>query len=361
MYEANNTGHITHLRTSSEASISFIVFRALRAVFHTGLPLSFVRDTSNKFGNPQTKNMKLFLVAWKVTLFLSLSQATIRSPTSYIALGDSFASGLGYGRVLNGICGRTSYSYGELFYQSRSTIQIYKNLACRWRDINDIQKQQVPEIDATTELISITAGLYDLEMDNLIAHCDVHYNEVLCLYSIGLAEDKLKRIDDDFSPYRRMFDLISAVRKRARDAIVVIIGYPAFYSPPIAGCYTWDGMKAMREEYKARVNNVVRQLNDLYRTIAAKVSQQSNSRVVFKNPDDRFGGHRMCDDDFYLKQYPGTVPPDFYERAWSEYGYYHPTADGQRVYQSLLNEAWKQSQLRRENEQPLRNIKVHRF
>ncbi|KAL9625706.1 MAG: hypothetical protein Q9160_000025 [Pyrenula sp. 1 TL-2023] len=288
--------------------------------------------------------IKLLLIIYKLNFFLSLSLAIIRSPRSYVALGDSFASGLGYGRVLDERCGRTSYSYGELFNRSHTGIEVYKNAACRQWYINDIQKQQVPEIEALTELVSITAGLYDLDMHHTIAHCDVQYNEDQCAYGVDVAEDMLKTIDADYSPYRRMLDLLRAVRKQTALAVVVIIGYPAFYSPPIAGCVTWDGMKPMREQYKARLNTVVRRLNDLYKNIVRDISPLSISPIIFKNPDDRFGGHRMCDDDFYLKQYPGTVPRDFYDRAWSTYGYYHPIADGQRVYESLLNEAWEETQ-----------------
>ncbi|MFN8193014.1 MAG: GDSL-type esterase/lipase family protein [Nocardioidaceae bacterium] len=181
------------------------------------------------------------------------------SPTTYVALGDSFQSGEGVGSYEAGTgnrgnkCHRSSKAYPHLLVNRGLVTSDLIFGACSGAVMDDFwsaqhSPTQGPQLDLlndSTRLVTLGIAGNDLQFSKVMEICvkqgidssnPLHWNEYRCETSAGRAVAVLLRSLQNGSLRTKLDDLYSAVRERAPRAKVVVFTYPMFFNEPTT---TW--------------------------------------------------------------------------------------------------------------------------
>jgi hypothetical protein len=231
--------------------------------------------------------------------------------TGYVALGDSYSSGLGSGDYGDsGDCKRSSKAYGQQWATANSPAS-FDFTACSGARTGDVLSDQLGPLSSSTGLVSISIGGNDAGFADTMQAC-VLQGESVCLSKI----DDAKSYITGTLP-GQLDGVYDAISKRAPSAKVVVMGYPRMYK------LNGDCNAGLSEKSREAVNSASDTLND---TIAKRAADHGFS---FGDVRDTFAGHEICSGDSWLHSV--TVPVG---------ESYHPTADGQTGgYLPVLNSA----------------------
>ena len=109
-----------------------------------------------------------------VCLLFGLTTAAVPAVASaddYVALGDSFSSGVGTNSyTLSSSCRRGVYAYPWLVAQQRPNTSL-TFVACSGAKTTDVMANQIQSVTAGTEIVTITIGGNDIGFSNLIVQC----------------------------------------------------------------------------------------------------------------------------------------------------------------------------------------------
>jgi lysophospholipase L1-like esterase len=153
--------------------------------------------------------------------------------TTYVALGDSYAAGLGAGPYLDD-CYRSGNSYSELAAHTK-TIKLVANAACSGKTTQDVVTTQLKRLNKRTELVTITAGGNNLRFGEILASCGAAMvnpaANPLCEAASAYAEGEISshKLAGDVTA------MIQRVKAAAPNAKVVVTGYPYLYDPVAPG------------------------------------------------------------------------------------------------------------------------------
>jgi lysophospholipase L1-like esterase len=170
-----------------------------------------------------------------VTLILGFATATvavlaIATPAfaapgdRYVALGDSYASGVGAGNYISssGSCLRSTSAYSALWAAANSPAS-YTSVACSGATTTSVGSSQLSALSSTTTLVSLTVGGNDVGFSNIMETCALE-GTTACVNAVQAAEDIAQ------STLPGLLDtLYSAIRAAAPYARVVVVDYPDFY------------------------------------------------------------------------------------------------------------------------------------
>ncbi|CAM3963491.1 SGNH family lipase [Nocardiopsis rhodophaea] len=220
---------------------------------------------------------------------------------AYVALGDSYASGLGAGAYdpRSRDCQRSTRAYPELWAAAHAPSS-FDFTACAGASTSDVIDRQLAPLDRGTGLVSITVGANDAEMGEVVLTCILHTKEA-CQQRAGKARAYIAETLPG-----RLDEVYTAIRDKAPEARVAVVGYPRLYEPrrvcPEGG---------LSEESRTAVNDVVDDLNN--------VTDERASGHGFSFGDVRpaFTGHGVCSGDPWI--HAPTVPVE---------ESFHPTAQG---------------------------------
>lgn len=222
---------------------------------------------------------------------------------AYVALGDSYAAGVGAGRREPGPY-RTDAGYPLAVARATGLDIAYQ--AVLGATCADVLRDQVGAVGAQTQLVTVTVGGNDAGF-------------VPALISVarpGWAGSSDGAIDDALGVISgvlpgRLREVLRAVRGRARDARVVVTGYPHLFNG-VSDC-SWITSVSVHE---------MRRLGDaadrLAETILGVASDEGCEGVDVRAP---FDGHQICDPD-----------PWVHGLSWPTQESYHPTAAGHTAY-----------------------------
>src|SRR5277367_6073782 len=98
--------------------------------------------------------------------------AEAASAVSYVALGDSYSSGLGAGDYISssGSCDRSTNAYPEQWADANSPAS-FVSVACSGATTADVLASQVSALSASTTLVSITIGGNDAGFSSVMETC----------------------------------------------------------------------------------------------------------------------------------------------------------------------------------------------
>lgn len=240
-----------------------------------------------------------------VALLLSLAPAPAPAASEYVALGDSYAAGLGAGREADDSCRRSPEAHPALWAERADVPLVFA--ACAGATTADVVRQ-ASRITPATTLVTITAGGNDAGFADVMTTCTVSQDEE-CVRRVGQAEEFART-----ELPGRLDALYAAVRERT-SAEVVVLGYPHLFSGE-----TWCLMSRPKRN---ALNSAV--------DVVAEVTRERAEAAGFAFSDvrDEFAGHGVCSDDPWVN---GLVllPVD---RS------YHPNRAGQeRGYLPALTE-----------------------
>jgi lysophospholipase L1-like esterase len=235
-----------------------------------------------------------------------LSQDPVTEAVDYVALGDSYSSGVGTGvyDAASGACERSPLSYPPLWVAEHHPAS-FNFVACSGATTADVRANQISALQPTTDLVTITIGGNDAGFGPVLQTCTVAESDRTCIAAVDAAEAFERTVLRD-----RLARTYAGIRTAAPQAHVVVLGYPRLFeltprcTDPLAPNLT----------RRSKLNEGADVLNSVIRS----VSQQHG--LSFTDVRDRFTGHGVCSTNPWING--PSVPPSV--------GRYHPNQTGYR-------------------------------
>ncbi len=145
--------------------------------------------------------------------------------TGYVALGDSYSSGVGAGSYISssGDCLRSAKAYPYLWAAARCPPSSFDFTACSGARTGDVLANQLGPLSSSTGLVSLSIGGNDAGFADVMTTC-VLQSDSGCLSRIATA----KAYVNSTLP-GQLDSVYSAISSKAPAAHVVVLGYPRFY------------------------------------------------------------------------------------------------------------------------------------
>ncbi|MCA1822406.1 MAG: SGNH/GDSL hydrolase family protein [Pseudonocardia sp.] len=233
-------------------------------------------------------------------------QAPVTEAVDYVALGDSYSSGVGTGvyDAASGGCQRSPLSYPPLWVAEHHPAS-FTFVACSGARTADVRANQISALRPTTNLVTITIGGNDAGFGPVLQTCTAADSDRTCLAAVDAAEAFERTVLRE-----RLARTYAAIRAAAPHAHVVVLGYPRLFelTPSCA-----DPL-APNVTRRSKLNEGADVLNSVIRS----ASQQH--AFSFTDVRDRFAGHGVCSTNPWINgpSVPATVGP------------YHPNQTGYR-------------------------------
>ncbi|MDN3022085.1 SGNH/GDSL hydrolase family protein [Streptomyces sp. S.PB5] len=234
------------------------------------------------------------------------------APGPYVALGDSYSSGVGAGSYISssGDCKRSTKAHPYLWAAANSPSS-FSFTACSGARTGDVLANQLTPLNSATALVSISIGGNDAGFSDVMTTC-VLQSDSSCLSRINTA----KAYVDSTLP-GRLDSVYSAISTRAPNAHVVVLGYPRFYK-------LGTSCVGLSETKRKAINDAADYLD------AAIAKRAADHGFTWGDVRGTFTGHEICSGSSWL-----------HSLNWLNIGEsYHPTAAGQSGgYLPVLNSA----------------------
>ncbi|QTZ91148.1 SGNH/GDSL hydrolase family protein [Streptomyces auratus] len=229
------------------------------------------------------------------------ASAQLPTATGYVALGDSYSSGVGAGSYdsASGSCKRSAKSYPALWAAAHSPSS-FRFAACSGARTGDVLSSQLGPLSSTTGLVSITIGGNDAGFADTMTTCALQ-GESACLARVAQARTYI----DNTLP-GRLDGVYSAISQKAPAARVVVLGYPHFYR------LNGTCIVGLSEKSRAAINAAADDING----VTAK--RAADHGFSFADVNATFSGHELCSGSAWLHSVTFPVEES-----------YHPTAAGQ--------------------------------
>ncbi|MGW6415940.1 SGNH/GDSL hydrolase family protein [Streptomyces sp. NPDC055055] len=228
------------------------------------------------------------------------ASAAAASGQRYVALGDSYSSGVGAGSYLSdsGSCQRSSKAYPSLWAATNAPAS-FAFTACSGATTATVKSGQLTPLNSSTTLVSVTAGGNDVGFADVMQTC-VLQSESTCVSAVNNA---IAQVNGTLPG--SLSSLYGAIRSRAPQARVVVLGYPRFYQ------LNGSCIAGLSETERTAINRGSDALNSML------AKQAANAGFTYSSVVDEFTGHEICSGSAWLHSV--TVPVS---------NSYHPTATG---------------------------------
>jgi hypothetical protein len=254
-------------------------------------------------------------------------------PISYIALGDSFAAGIGAGHYVSVAadddtgeleevrrCKRFDNSYPEhtkLIFPHVDNDH-FGSKACSGDVLSGIEAQLGKLGGSKAHLITLSISGNDFKFGNVVENCIYNYvvgdgnKDIQCRNALNEASAEIGK-DSVWQSYTDKVNNILAQASfpdllNHKWTVLVITGYAKFFAEPAANddCSSkrfpipapFIKGNLLRQDVRASMNILVDQVNQ---NIQQKIVNANPDRIRFVNIDDNFRGHRFCE--------PGATDP----------------------------------------------------
>ncbi len=248
------------------------------------------------------RRMRLVLLAVLTILaaVAALAAPAAAAGANYVALGDSYSSGVGAGDYTSesGDCDRSPHAYSALWAAANSPSS-YTSVACSGATTSDVEAGQLSALSSATTLVSITVGGNDENFSSIMQDCNLGSDDT-CLSEIQSAED-----DARATLPGKLGGLYAEIASAAPNARVVVLGYPDFYDLA-------NDCVGLSQTKRDKIDEGIDVLDGVLSGAAASAG------FTYADVRSAFAGHEICDDNRWLHSVNFL---DFGES-------YHPTADG---------------------------------
>ena len=220
------------------------------------------------------------LAVLAVSFLVLATPAGAAAADRYVALGDSFASGVGTGSyTLSSSRRRSVYAYPYLVGQQRPDTTL--TFACSGARTSDVMANQIQAVTATTSIVSITVGGNDIGFADLIVQCT--------LSDCSAALDSTRASLPNVLP-SRLDTVYGAIRSQAAlGARVVVVGYPRMFTS--VGCFGTFGISSTE---RTKANQLADALDGV---IAARAAAFG---LTYKSAIAPFSTHAVCSSGSWL-------------------------------------------------------------
>ncbi|TDW93108.1 GDSL-like lipase/acylhydrolase family protein [Kribbella pratensis] len=253
----------------------------------------------------------LTAAALGAAMLLSPGVAHAAAP-NYVALGDSYASGVGTRSYIesSGSCQRSTKAYAYI-----DAGRIGANLtfvACSGARVADVTANQLPAVTSSTNIVSVQVGGNDAGFSSVITECAKPSWLADCTGAVANARSIINN-----SLPGRLNTLYSSIRSRASSAKVVVVGYPRLFNGTDCNAGTFFSPDEMTK------------LNATADLLNSKVSASASAAgFTFVDPTSNFIGHAVCGSPEWINGLSNPVSES-----------YHPNVTGQAAYAGLVQPA----------------------
>jgi lysophospholipase L1-like esterase len=244
------------------------------------------------------------IVAAVLGLVVTTAAPATAAGANYVALGDSYSSGVGSGSYTSdsGNCLRSTLAYSQLWANTHAPAS-YVSVACSGAKTTDVNANQLSALNSATTLVSITIGGNDVGFSTVMTDC-VLYGTTTCVNEVNAAENTARTqlpgwLDTTYN----------GIRSHSPSAKVVVLSYPRFYDTSVSYCI------GLSNTSRNKINEGADVLDGVISDAAARHG------FTFADVRSRFwAGHEICD---------GSASW-LHSVEWSNMTEsYHPTSTGQ--------------------------------
>jgi lysophospholipase L1-like esterase len=225
------------------------------------------------------------------------------SGAHYVALGDSYSSGVGSGDYTSasGDCDISTAAYPYL-WDGANAPSSFTDEACSGAETTDVISSQLGALSSATSLVSITIGGNDVGFSSVMEDCVLEGTSG-CESAVAGAESYAENTLPS-----RLDAVYADIAADAPNAHVVVLGYPEFYDLSESG--TCVGLSY---DSRSAIDGGADELDSVIQTQAEKYG------FTYVDIRPYFSGHEICDSDSWL-----------HSLNWLDVDEsYHPTAAGQ--------------------------------
>ena len=246
--------------------------------------------------------LSLLAVAAGVLALLVGTVSAHAATVNYVALGDSYAAGVGSGSYISssGSCSRSTLAYPQLWANAHAPSS-FNFVACSGAKTTDVNANQLSALSSATTLVSITIGGNDVGFSSVMEDC-VLYSTSTCVNEVNAAENTARNqlpgwLDTTYN----------GIRSHAPNATVVVVDYPRFYHD------LWYCI-GLSSTDRNKINEGADVLDGVISAAATRHGFAfADVRAAFAN------GHEICDSNSWLHSVDWTNITQSY----------HPTSAGQ--------------------------------
>jgi lysophospholipase L1-like esterase len=231
---------------------------------------------------------------------------------NYVALGDSYASGLGGGNYVDTSCLQSKdKSYPQLWIEEKGdALGETVNNACSGALIGTVTTRQLTALDADTGWVTLTVGGNDAGFVATLQQCLLGTDQT-CDDSVELAVGTMEKSLPD-----ALGKLYTEIRAKAPNAKVFVVGYPHLVADPGNGV----NCQALTDGRRKTLNDASDKLSQVISTVVGEHPGFTyvDGRVVF-------AGHEACTKEPWIHSVGDDISESF-----------HPNADGYEAYAKVL-------------------------
>ncbi|MDQ3578255.1 MAG: SGNH/GDSL hydrolase family protein [Actinomycetota bacterium] len=247
--------------------------------------------------------MRRYFVLSLLTILslFALAVPSSAAPGKYVALGDSYSSGLGAGSYgTSGSCKRSANSYPQLWANAKAP-SAFTFAACSGAVTADVLNSQIGTVTSDTSLVTISIGGNDAGFASVMTDCNLG-SDSYCVARNNEAQNFARN-----TLPARLDSVYSKIRANAPNARVIVVGYPLIYK--VSGsCFV-----GLSEIKRAAINDS----SNVLATVTAARAQAHN--FTFLDGRTAFAGHEIC----------ATGTRWINSVSWPVEDSYHPNAAGQ--------------------------------
>ena len=231
---------------------------------------------------------------------------------SYVALGDSYSSGVGTRTYISDgtSCQRSTYAYPYLIASSRGYTLSFQ--ACSGAKVADVTNNQLAALSSATSYVTLSVGGNDAGFSSVITECAQPGWASDCNGAIDTAQAFINNTLPG-----RLSTLYASIRAKAPNAKVVVVGYPRIFNGEDCNAATW-----FSPTEESRLNATADLMN-------SKISAQASAEgFSFANPTSRFVGHAVCDSTEWLNGLSNPVSESYHPNRTGQSSGYVPLVSG---------------------------------
>jgi lysophospholipase L1-like esterase len=233
--------------------------------------------------------------------------AAVAQP-QYVALGDSYSSGVG-ARVFykeSGECDRSPDAYAPKIAAAKGYALSFE--ACSGATTTDVNSKQLGTLSASTSLVTITIGGNDAGFSNVIINCALVY--FTCGSAITEANEFIKK-----KLPALLETTYTDIRAKATSAKVVVLGYPKLFTKEGKTC----NVNFLTSGNEKRMNESAELLDGVIKARAEA------AKFTFVNPTSAFEPHEVCSSSEWLNGQSNPLSES-----------YHPNVSGYADFTTLI-------------------------
>jgi lysophospholipase L1-like esterase len=245
-------------------------------------------------------------VVTALAVFALLVTAASAVADNYVALGDSYSSGVGTREFYEQTCKRSLFAYPELVAHDRAGTSLTFR-ACSGATTSSVTSEQLAALTTSTNIVTITVGGNDAGFSSIITQCALPWP-----WSCEGELTEAERFIAGTLP-GRLETLYGKIHTDAPNARVVVLGYPRLFMGVDCNAGTFFSTTEM-----SRMNHIA----DLLKSVTQE--RATAHGFTFKDAIPSFTGHAVCSSSEWLNGLSNPVEESYHPNRTGHSSGYEP-------------------------------------